>query len=130
MLTLYRRHRVKCKYKGRRAKCFCPIWVQGVLRGEKIRQSLDLTNWEAAQKKVRDWEIHGRENTVSLSEAYERFLDKHTGSARGTIAKHREMQREIIKYFGDVPLNRLTESLLGNHKNQGSSRDHGDELRL
>ena len=47
MLSLYR-DRAKCKIKSRRAKCSCPICVQGVLHDEKIRQSLDLTNWEAA----------------------------------------------------------------------------------
>jgi hypothetical protein len=52
MLTLYRRHRAKCKLKGRKAKCSCPIWVQGKLHGEELRQSLDLTNWEAAAKRV------------------------------------------------------------------------------
>jgi len=106
MLTLYRRHRAKCKYKGRRAKCFCPIWVQGVLHDETVRCSLDLSNWEAAQRKIQEWEIHGRENTVTLGEAYKRFLAYHAahGSARATIDKQREMEREVIRYFGDVPL--------------------------
>jgi integrase len=104
VLTLYRRHRAKCKYKSRRAKCFCPIWAQGVLHEETIRRSLDLTNWEAAQKKVREWEIHGRENTLTLGEAYDRFLDTYHGRARATIDKHRQMKREVLRYFGDVSL--------------------------
>jgi hypothetical protein len=48
MLNLYRRHRANCKSTVRRAKYTCPIGVQGVLRGESVRKSLDLVNWEAA----------------------------------------------------------------------------------
>jgi integrase/recombinase XerD len=37
-------------------KCGCPIWVQGTLHGKWLKKSLDLRNWESAQKLVRDWE--------------------------------------------------------------------------
>jgi hypothetical protein len=74
MLTLYRRHRSTCKSKARRAKCFCPIWVQGILRGEKIRKSLDLTNWEAANKLVRDWEVETPKDVITIEQAAIRFL--------------------------------------------------------
>ena len=73
MLTIYRRHRAKCKSSSQKAKCFCPIWVQGVLRGGSIRKSLDLTNWEAANKLVRDWEIHGQDVVVNVSDALDRW---------------------------------------------------------
>jgi hypothetical protein len=58
------------RFKG----CGCPIWVQGWLDGVPVRQSLDLTNWEAAQRRLRDWEIHGKENALTLKEALERFI--------------------------------------------------------
>ena len=74
MLTLYRRHRAKCKSTARRAKCFCPIWVQGILRGEEIRKSLDLTNWEAASKLVRDWEVEKPKDVPTIEEAAKRFI--------------------------------------------------------
>jgi hypothetical protein len=54
MLTLNQRDWLKCKSTSRTAKCFCRILVQGVLRGGAIRKSLDLANWEAAIKLVRD----------------------------------------------------------------------------
>jgi integrase len=106
MLTLYRRHRASCRLKSRRAKCSCPIWAQGVLRGEAIRESLDLTNWEAAQKKIRDWEVMGKENVVSLSDAFARFIAQYesAGSAPATIGKFRLLEREMKEFFGDVPL--------------------------
>jgi hypothetical protein len=33
-----------------------PIWAQGTFHGKWMKKSLDLRNWEAAQKLVRDWE--------------------------------------------------------------------------
>ncbi len=61
--------------------------MQGVLRGEKIRQSLDLTNWEAANKAERDWEIQGKENVISLDAVYDRFASQYevNGAAQATI---------------------------------------------
>jgi integrase len=110
MLTLYRRHRANCKFKGRKAKCSCPIWAQGALDGEKIRQSLDLANWEAAQKRVRDWEIDGKKNVVSLGTAYDRFIAQHeaNGHARATVGKHKLLQRRAVAFFGDVAVRSIT----------------------
>jgi hypothetical protein len=104
MLTLYRRHRAGCRFKSRRAKCFCPIWAQGILRGEKIRKSLDLTNWEAAQKLCRDWEIDGRKEIPSVREALTRFVadQKSRGPrwSRSTRTKVREYRfRESTRRF-------------------------------
>lgn len=110
MLTLYRRHRAGCRYEARRAKCSCPIWVQGKLRGERLRQSLDLTNWEAAQKLIREWEAHGAKNVLSLGEAYKRFLAQHeaNGSAAATVAKHKLLKREMLDFFGDIPVRSIS----------------------
>jgi integrase len=110
MLTLYRRHRSKCKMKGRKAKCSCPIWAQGALDGEKIRQSLDLTNWEAAQKRIRDWEVDGKKNVISLGAAYDRFIAQHevNGHAKPTVGKHKLLQRRAVAFLGDVPLKTIS----------------------
>ncbi len=110
MLSLYRRHRAKCKMKGRKAKCFCPIWVQGKLHDEVVRRSLDLTNWEAAQKKVRTWEIHGIKASISLGDAYDRFIEQHraNGSADETIKKHTRLKKLAVEHFGDVGVRTLS----------------------
>ena len=110
MLTLYRRHRSGCRYTARRAKCSCPIWAQGKLHGKVVRKSLDLTNWEAAQKQVREFEIHGTRSVVSLKKAFERFLAQYetNGCAAATIAKHKLLKREMLDFFGDVPLRSIT----------------------
>jgi len=75
MLTSYRRHRANCKRHSRQyRKCFCPIWVQGVLRGESVRHSLDLTNWEAANRRMNELEIHGEANSLTVKEVAAKFL--------------------------------------------------------
>jgi len=111
MLTPYRRHKKGCKFTSRRHKgCGCPIWVQGSLDGVPLRQSLDLTNWEAAQRRLRDWEIHGKENAPTLLEATERFIADATanGRANDTVRKYELIKREFETFFGDIPLRSLT----------------------
>ena len=79
--TLYRRHQPPCKQRSRRNRnCKCPIWVQGSLRGEYVRRSLDLRSWEAASDLVRGWEASGEVGIVkpevpSVSEAVGKFIE-------------------------------------------------------
>jgi integrase/recombinase XerD len=110
MLTLYRRHRSGCRFRARRAKCFCPIWVQGVLRGQNIRRSLDLTNWEAANKLVRDWEADGIREVVSIREAMKRFVNdqKSRGLSPETMRKFERLRDELSAEFGDISVNVVT----------------------
>jgi integrase len=110
MLTIYRRHRAKCKMKGRRAKCSCPIWVQGILEGESLRESLDLTSWEAAQKKVRDWEIAGKKNDLTIGDAFDRFIAdlQSRNLSTDTVRKSERLKVEFIDTLGDLLLTKLT----------------------
>ena len=66
-LTIYRRHTGACPHQkqGRRwNRCQCPVWVQGSLGGEYVRQTLNLTVWGAAQARVRGWEASGQIGVV------------------------------------------------------------------
>src|ERR1035438_9082797 len=110
MLTLYRRHRSTCKSKARRAKCFCPIWVQGNLRGESIRKSLDLTNWGAANKLVRDWEADGIAVVKTAREAVEGFLSDREAMklSEAMMRKYRHVGAEIKTLFGDRLVGSIT----------------------
>jgi integrase/recombinase XerD len=87
VLSLYRRHTPDCSYFGkprnakgsRSCKSHCPIWVQGTLRGEPIRRSLDLTSWEAASDLVLGWNASGTLGVVkpdvpTVKEAVEKFF--------------------------------------------------------
>src|SRR6266496_3177338 len=104
MLTIYRRHRAGCKHRSRRYKgCFCPIWVQGLLRGEKMRKSLDLTNWEAAQKTVREWEVEGPEEALTVWQTCERFTKDCEARGLGPAqrSKYKLLTDELADKFGD-----------------------------
>ena len=106
MLNLYRRHRANCKSTVRRAKCSCPIWVQGVLRGESIRKSLDLTNWEAAGRLIRGWEVDSAAVVVSVKEATERFVSDRQSMKlnEAMMRKYRLVAAELSGKFGNAPL--------------------------
>lgn len=106
MLTLYRRHRADCKRRSRRYKgCSCPIWVQGVLRGESMRKSLDLTNWEAANRLINAWEIRGENKSGTVGEAAARFLkDAEVRLKPQSIKKYKHVVEELKNKWGDLPV--------------------------
>ena len=108
MLTIYRRHTPDCTYFGkkRHAKgataCAgrCPIWVQGTLRGETIRRSLDLRSWEAAADLVRGWEASGtigvtKPEVPSLKEALAKFFED--AMARGLSKSTIQKQKNVLE---------------------------------
>src|SRR5207245_7027673 len=58
------------------ARCRCAIWVQDSLHGRWMRQSLDMSNWEDASKKVREWETGVKPaEEMSVKDAIQKFLD-------------------------------------------------------
>src|SRR5580692_1886154 len=100
MLTIFRRHLNTCKHvnKGRKYRaCSCPLAVEGKLHGVTIRRTLDLRNWEAAQKLVREWEVNGDKPVVTVSVAYERFLAqrKAKGMSADMLHKHEKLGIEL-----------------------------------
>jgi integrase/recombinase XerD len=102
MLTPYRRHRSGCKHRSRRYKgCSCPIWIQGLLNGETVRRSLDLTNWEAAIKRVRELELHGQ--VMLVSDCVDRFLDDRRSMklSDAMMRKYRNIADELKVEFGN-----------------------------
>src|SRR5208282_6450508 len=74
VLNLWRRHMKSCPHRLRtHKKCGCPIWVQGTLHGKWLKKSLDLRNWESAQKLVREWESGTAVASVIIKDACDRF---------------------------------------------------------
>ena len=107
MLTIYRRHRKSCKHraKGRKHRhCQCPIWVDGFLSGQEIRESLKVRDWQRAQEVVREWEIESRRpeksTRKSLSDCWTEFLvDVEARKLHeSTIGKYRLLQKRMNKY--------------------------------
>jgi hypothetical protein len=72
MIVVFRRH-----FAAVRIDRSCPIW-EGTVHGEKIRRSLDLRNWEAAVRLVREWEMHAPKGTLSVSDACDKFTSHAT----------------------------------------------------
>jgi len=109
MLSLYRRHRATCKSRARRAKCSCPIWVQGMVHGEQAQKSLDLTNWEAANRLINQWEIHGMRKSVTLNEACDRWVADYV--ARNlkpeSLKKYRQLSELLKLAWGDLQVSAL-----------------------
>ncbi len=67
MLTIYRRHRKSCKQHARGRKyrhCQCPIWVDGAIGGNEIRESLKLRDWQRARAAS---SMLGAESTATAS---------------------------------------------------------------
>ena len=105
VLAVYRRHQAPCKHRSRRFRnCKCPIWVQGSLRGEYVRRSLDLRSWEAANDLVRGWEASGEVGVIkpevpTVAEAVTKFIDDATARhlAGETIRKYKNLlERRFI----------------------------------
>jgi integrase/recombinase XerD len=110
MLNLYRRHLASCPHRLRTyKKCGCPIWVQGTLRNEWMKKSLDLRNWEAAQRQVRDWES-GYSTSVGIDAACEAFLKDCTarGLSGASIGKYRLLTGELTERFGKRSVSTLS----------------------
>jgi integrase/recombinase XerD len=102
VLSLYRRHLQACAHTSRtHKKCQCPIWAQGTLLGKWVRKSLDLRNWEAAQRLVRDWE-GGRHEDVSVNAACDSFLKdcKARKLSDASIGKYELLTTELKEQYG------------------------------
>ena len=56
MLSIYRRHRAKCKFAEDRVskKCRCTLWATGTLEGKPYRRSLKTRSFERAEQLKRE----------------------------------------------------------------------------
>jgi len=91
-------------------KCGCPIWVQGTLHGKWIKKSLDLRNWEAAQRLVRDWEGgNAGSEDASVRTACESFVKDCEARRLSTTSldKYNLLTDELKEKFGKRPIRSL-----------------------
>lgn len=113
MLSLYRRHGVRCtakRPKGDRAfwRCRCTVYVQGTLAGEHVRESLKTASRESAQRRVAEAETRGYWRTPaapgsaarSLQSAIDAFMvdcasEKGRAAAPATQAKYRTLFKRL-----------------------------------
>ncbi len=108
MLTLYRRHRKNCvhRHEGRAyRRCRCPLWVQGLLHGQEVRQSLKETVWEEAEKLVEELKSGTSEEhePMAIDAACDKFIaDAEARGLRGpTVYRYRLLFRRLKDFARD-----------------------------
>jgi integrase/recombinase XerD len=104
VLNLYRRHLRACPHRLRtQKKCQCPIRTQGTLQGKWLKKSLDLRNWEAAQRLVRDWESgQAKTDDTTVALACEAFVKdcEARNLSDASLGKYTLLTKELEGTFG------------------------------
>ena len=104
MLTIYRRHQKRCKHRldGRKYRhCQCVIWVDGILAGVEVRESLKLRDWQRAQETVREWEALGTvadaSGPITIKQAWEKYQEdaKARKLTESSIYKYELLSRQM-----------------------------------
>lgn len=104
MFHIYRRHVKACPHRreGRLfLRCCCPIRVDGRLAGMRLDKSLGTTNWQEAQRRVRDLEANSlipnedkQNEQITVEQAIARFIaDLEARNLRpSTLRKYRRLE--------------------------------------
>lgn len=131
MLNLFRWHTKRCPHDSRDyIKCQCPIWMDWTLPdGKRIRKSLGLKDWQAAQRRARDMEAEGivsaGEKTVTVEKALDAFeTDAANVIKASTLKQYKRLFRRMRAYCqskGLVFLKQLTVVEVRNFRNSWST---------
>ena len=75
-----------------------------------IRKSLDLRNWEAATRLIREWEVSGMEAPITVKDATERFIaDRESMNlSEAMMRKYRNVAAELVRELGEKPVKSVT----------------------
>jgi integrase len=142
MLTIFRRHTRKCPHRKEGQdykKCTCTLHVQGMHRGEYLRESLKTQNWEIAQSIVRDMEADSLlpepEPQVTIKTAVDKFLKDLVAQnlADVTLAKHKRLlERRLLTFCSAKDIqyfDKLTVDIVGQFRQTWSTGPHPEGLR-
>jgi integrase/recombinase XerD len=101
-------------------RCACPIWCMGTIQGQHVRKSLNLTNWQAANELIRNWEadssITGDSTTVSgaselfIKDCRSRYL------SYATLGKYELLFRELNGRYGNWNLKSISAAELDSYR--------------
>ena len=117
MLTIYRRHRVKCAQADDRIskKCRCSLWATGTLLGQPYRKSLKTRSWERAEQIARMIE-NGRQEPdkadgITVKAALDSFIAEceSRNLNASTIGKYKRLARTLSAYADSSLLIHLTQ---------------------
>ena len=96
-------HDVFAPLRRKYRRCHCPIWADGFIGREEIRETLKTRSWEEAQQKIREWEAERSkpqeptDNRITVEAACERYLADGRARQLGTAAiyKYSLLTRQI-----------------------------------
>src|ERR1700733_14293083 len=112
MLTVYRRHGLRCRQHSRRyRRCTCLCWVEGTLEGKYFRRSLKVRSWERAEKIIREMEEGRRAERITIEKSCEAFI-QDAESRRlqaATVAKYLLLFRRLKEWAASEGIRFLNE---------------------
>ncbi len=108
MLSIYRRHRPRCKQAEDRIskKCRCVLWATGTLEGRPYRKSLKTRSFERAQELVRDLEGGTKPKVEPKKITVKQALDSFVADCearnlnRSTLRKYKSLRTNLIAHLG------------------------------
>jgi site-specific recombinase XerD len=101
MLNLFRWHTKKCPHDSRQnLKCQCPIWIDWtMINGQRVRKSLGIRDWQAAQRRARDMEadrVTVVGEAVTVEKAVSEFeKDAETNVTPRTLRKYKILLKRL-----------------------------------
>jgi hypothetical protein len=110
MLRLYRRHIQPdadglggCKHAAMGVEyktCSCPIWVDGMHAGQRVRYSLDTFNWAKANSRLHEIEADKAPMESTVVDAVKDYLDDaaRRGLKESGTKKYRELLNALLKF--------------------------------
>jgi integrase/recombinase XerD len=136
MLTLYRRHKPKCRglintaaqlereptNQERRAfnKCKCKIWAGGTLAGHEVRKSVGTRDWTKANQIVQGWEaeekVTVKETAITLDDAWTRIHADMLARALSmeTTRKYKRLENQMKAFATKLGITHLNQFNLDN----------------
>jgi site-specific recombinase XerD len=116
-MNAYRRHNpAKCRFRSRteyRRKC--PIWVEGVKDGRRIREALKLRDWNRAQELVREWDVEGKKPKRKYRATIEDWRDQFLQDAaarhltEATLRLYKLLFKQLIEFALEHGIKRADE---------------------
>ena len=103
MLSLYRRHLKTCEHRGKGdqagrkwKRCRCPVWADGRLGKQVIRQSLKETDWNRAAEIVDQWRRRG--SIVEVEDPGKISIEQATKDFIADKVAQRVKERTVYKF--------------------------------
>jgi integrase/recombinase XerD len=108
VLSIYRRHREKCKFADDRIskQCRCPLWATGTLEGQHYRKSLKTRSFERAEQLKRNIE-NGKQpdqpKSITIKDALAAFIKdcEQRNLTPKTLSKYRSLQSRLILFVSE-----------------------------